>query len=342
MASIDVEKFLEPISDEAPCGEDLEYDAAFGELERSAHGKPEQRMGDEVIAAEPPNWSEVFSQAQELLGRSRDLRIVVHLTHAGLHTEGFPALADGLRLIHGLVENYWDSVFPMLDVEDNNDPSIRVNSLLALQDIKDPQGFIRSLMRTPLVDSKKAGKFSLRDIRIANGELHAGPDEETPDGGLIDAAFLDCDLDALQATSEAANTAATELAALDTYLREQVGVQLAPDFTALKDEVSATQKVLAAHLAERGVATDAGEAAAGEAPRPAEGGLGQIASREDAIRVIDRLSEYFRRNEPSSPVPLLLKRAKRLVAKDFMEILEDLAPEGLAQAKLLSGKEPEE
>jgi type VI secretion system protein ImpA len=36
-------------------------------------------------------------------------------------------------------------------------------------------------------------------------------------------------------------------------------------------------------------------------------------------------------------VPLLLRRAKGLVAKDFMEILNDLTPDGVSQAKLIGG-----
>ena len=45
----------------------------------------------------------------------------------------------------------------------------------------------------------------------------------------------------------------------------------------------------------------------------------------------------FGSNEPSSPVPLFLERAKRLVAKDFLEILADVAPEAITQAKLAGG-----
>jgi type VI secretion system protein ImpA len=36
-------------------------------------------------------------------------------------------------------------------------------------------------------------------------------------------------------------------------------------------------------------------------------------------------------------VPLFLERAKRLVSKTFMEVLEDIAPEGVSQAKLIGG-----
>ena len=65
--------------------------------------------------------------------------------------------------------------------------------------------------------------------------------------------------------------------------------------------------------------------------------VGEIASREDAIRMLDKICEYFDRHEPSSPVPFLLKRAKTLVVKDFMAILLDLAPGGAEQANLIFG-----
>ena len=55
------------------------------------------------------------------------------------------------------------------------------------------------------------------------------------------------------------------------------------------------------------------------------------------IRALERISDYFRQHEPSSPVPLLLDRAKRLVAKDFVEILRDLTPTGVAEALLIGG-----
>ena len=45
MSLIDVNSLLEEISAELPCGEDLEYDTEFGEMERTAQGKPEQQIG---------------------------------------------------------------------------------------------------------------------------------------------------------------------------------------------------------------------------------------------------------------------------------------------------------
>jgi len=63
-----------------------------------------------------------------------------------------------------------------------------------------------------------------------------------------------------------------------------------------------------------------------------------INGRKDVIRAIDRICEYYATHEPSSPVPLLLRRAQRLVAKSFYEILEDMIPDSIAQAKIISGK----
>jgi len=60
-------------------------------------------------------------------------------------------------------------------------------------------------------------------------------------------------------------------------------------------------------------------------------------SRDEIARMLDKACEYFHRYEPSSPVPLLLERAKRLMSKDFVEILRDLAPDGIAQFEVVSG-----
>src|ERR1700730_9432422 len=60
-------------------------------------------------------------------------------------------------------------------------------------------------------------------------------------------------------------------------------------------------------------------------------------SRQDAIRALDAVADFFRRTEPSSPIPLFLARAKRLVSKDFLEVLADVAPEAVAQARAAGG-----
>jgi type VI secretion system protein ImpA len=56
------------------------------------------------------------------------------------------------------------------------------------------------------------------------------------------------------------------------------------------------------------------------------------------MRMLDKICEYYERAEPSSPVPLLLQRAKKLVPMTFMEIVQDLIPDGSSQAQLYRGR----
>jgi type VI secretion system protein ImpA len=63
----------------------------------------------------------------------------------------------------------------------------------------------------------------------------------------------------------------------------------------------------------------------------------QVATRADVVATLDRVCDYYARHEPSSPVPLLLKRARGLVDKSFVDLLGELAPEGLAQLTQVIG-----
>jgi type VI secretion system protein ImpA len=66
---------------------------------------------------------------------------------------------------------------------------------------------------------------------------------------------------------------------------------------------------------------------------------GPIQSREDVIRSLDQVCDWYARNEPSSPVPLLLRRAKRLVNKSFLEAVQDLSPSGVTEVQTIAGAE---
>ncbi len=336
MSSIDLEALLAPISEESPSGADLEYDPAFGELERTAQGKPEQVMGDDVIEAEDPDWRAVRDQAAALLAQTKDLRVAVHLAQSAMKLEELNGLADGLELIRGLVENFWDDLHPQLDAEDNNDPMMRVNSLLGLSD---RNGFLARLLGIPLVKSRAAGIFSLRDVKIAKGELSptAGAESAPADQSLIDAAFMDADLDEIQGSADAVERAIAALTAVEVFFVEKVGAVDSPDFGELPADLKAMKAVYDDALVRRGVGV-AEAATAEEGGQPGAAPIsGEISNRADAIRMLDKICDFFEKTEPSSPVPMLLRRAKRLVSKDFLEILRELTPDAVAQAKAIGG-----
>lgn len=332
MSAIDVEKLLQPVTDDAPCGEDLEYDPAFQELERSASIDASASMIEGDDPPEPPNWKEVAKQAETVLGQTKDLRAAMYLTAARLNTDGVIGLGDGISLISGLLSTYWDDVHPKLDEEDDNDPTMRINTLHGLSD---KESIVGQLLEVPLVRAKRAGNYSLRQIRIANGELTAPGGEEAPDRGIVDAAFQECELDALRASAESVTKAIEDLGAMEAYLTEKVGAtNNTLSVKPLVDELKSVSRIYGDQLKARGVDVD--PAGDDEEEGGVKGAGGDIRSREDAIRMLEKISEYFRRNEPSSPVPLLLQRAKGLISKDFMEILKDLTPDAVSQAEVFS------
>ena len=340
MSLIDVNSLLEEISAELPCGEDLEYDPEFGEMERAAQGKPEQQIGSTLIPAQEADWPTVKNRAIALFGRTKDLRAAVYLTRSLLHTDGLIGLRDGLTLTQGLLERYWEMVHPQLDPADNNDPTLRINTLTSLFD---PGTVLHSIREAILVNSTALGRFSLRDILITSGKLSlpAGSDEQAIELSTINAAFMDAQLDDLQNTANIIRQSIECVAAIESQLMDKVGSMQMADFSTLLNLLKEAQHIMSEHLTQRGVSeAEVSSEAVNEVSASqvsAQPMTGVINSQEDVIRVLDMACEYFKRHEPSSPVPLLLQRAKRLVAKDFMEILRDLTPAGVTQAEEISG-----
>ena len=338
-----MDALLAEISPDQSCGEDLEYDQAFGDLERAAQGKAEQSMGDTVIPGEEPDWSEVSAQATALLSRSKDLRIALYLTRAQLNTRGLAGLADGLGLMRGLLERYWDEVYPQLDPDDDDDPTLRINTITGLCS---PEALLRPLRDAPLITSRAFGTVTYRDVAVASGELSPGNGAEAPDPAAIDAAFQDCDPEDLGAAAAASSLAREHATAIDELLTDKVGSTAAPDLDPLQSQLRSIDRVLGQKLAQRGGGDGGAPAEEGEMPQGESGpsvqggasaGTGPVASRDDVVRALDRICDYYARQEPSSPIPLLLRRARRLVNKDFIEIMRDIAPDGLSQAEQVTG-----
>jgi type VI secretion system protein ImpA len=347
---IEIESMLRDIAPDAPCGEDLEYDPDYGALERATQGKPEQQFGDTVVPAEEPDWLDVQRKALALLDRTKDLRVVIPLIWALARTQGWTGFRDGLALLRGLLESYWDTIHPQLDPEDDNDPTLRVNTIAALID---PDRMLGGLRNAPLAQSRAFGRFCLRDVQVASGELPPTGDGEPPESQAIEAAFMEVDVEDLQGTANAVSQSIELLAGIESLLLERVGPTQAPDLEPLNTVLKAAQKVLADPISKRVGAPAAGNAFEQDDAVVTEGqtagsgavvpaAVGAIRTREDVIRVLDSICDYYGRYEPSSPVPILLRRARRLVAKDFMEILRDLAPDGVSQLEMIRGPNADE
>ncbi len=357
MRVIDVEELLQDVSTELRCGENLEYGDAFSALELAAQGKPERQKGDKTLPAEEPNWKAVKTKALALFPRTKDLRVAMYLLRACIIEDGFIGLQQGLVVLRGLLERHWQDVHPQLDPSDCYDPTMRVNIIASL---RDERTLLHHVRVAPLARSRVFGQVSLRDVLLARGELSVleKPDEHKRDKTAMEAAFKDTDVNQLHETATAITDAITSVTEIEACLTEHVGAKQSVDLSALPQLLLDAQRVISEHLphgekptmtkptkegapvpSETGADRPAGET--GEAGHAVLQSLsehiGPINSREDAVRVLELVCEYFRKHEPSSPVPLLLQRAKRLVSKDFMEILRDLTPSGLEEAKQIGG-----
>ena len=339
----DVNDLLQEVEADAPCGPNLEYDPVFVALELAVLGKPEVQYGDTITPAVPPEWKVVRKMAAELLARSRDLRLAVYLLRAELALVGIEGMAEGLHLIERLLDERWDSVHPELDADDDNDPMLRINSLTVLTDAGT---VLKDLKEAPLVVLPGLGPLTLRMLEVASGELPPPKGTEKIAVESIDKALADVGDDALAAAVERLTRALDSVVNIETLLVRQVGSSQALNLDALTKPLKRGRDFLAQRAGARAPdAAEVGDETASEgggaAPGAARGApiSGAIANRGDVVRMLDKLLEYYHQHEPSSPLPLLLERAKRLVPKNFMEIMADLAPDGMPQLKMIKGPE---
>ena len=338
---MDVPLLLTAVSATSPCGEDMEYDAQFLQLERDAKGQPERSMGDSILPAEPPEWRSIQQQSLDLLQRSKDLRITHFLLQSTLALQGVAGLAEVLTLINALLRQYWADLHPRLDADDDNDPTVRINALTGLT----CETNIRLLRESILTRSRTFGPVSLRAALNASG-LQSFADEQLGNQQL-NAAFLDSDPEQLQATRDALSAARAACEAIEQQVNDQVGSAQGVDLSALKQPLKQALQLLNQAVPGTDSSSDpeavsednapSVDAAAPAAPRP----TGDIATRDAVLRSLDKILAYYTRHEPSSPLPVLLNRAKNLVHADFAAIVRNLIPDGMSQFENLRGPDSE-
>jgi type VI secretion system protein ImpA len=339
--------WLVGVSEDDVCGPDLEYDNDFLALTQAAAGKPETQFA----AAEPPDWRGVFSQAEALNSRSRDLRIANLWLRARLRLEGFVTLAPGLRLFEQLLTRWWDELHPR---PEDGDAFARVNVLNELASLDTTLGDVRASL---VLNDRSIGQISVRDIEIAMGDLTARDDESVPSRGQIESMLADAVADNPQVNTQATDALAA-LDALVECLSTRLGYGELPDFAALRTmldsvatlsprpvSINADSDDLAGMLGDLGIGDSS---SADDSPAPARrgrggggGGLGAIESRADAVRAIDLVCAYLEKNEPTNPAADLLRRAQRLIDRNFLQLVREFAPEAVGEVARMLGVDPD-
>lgn len=342
-----------PISPPAPAGINLEYDSRFQELLRISQGTREQQYGKTIIAAKPPDWNLMRQLCNDLVQETRDLRLGVLLVETSTHFDGLEGCAQAMDMLRAWVCDLWADVHPQLDAEDQFDPFERINSLARLSD---DANLPRQILGIPLADVGPHHCVTLADIdtvRNVSAVLQGGAPRMS--AAEIEAAFLTVELSELRRSYDCVQSIQHSLNGIIQFLDRQssVGVWNA---NSLRRRLKDAHEVLKHHLRNRLSAADSVMAEitfktptkestadpvswVGTTSYSEEAcGIGSaIQSRQQAADSMEEIIEFFERHEPSSPVPLLLKRAKRLINQGFVDILRDVAPNGLSQVQSLTG-----
>ena len=356
---IDIDALSRPIDDNEPAGPDLEY-SNVAELDRFAAGTPGtiDPSTQELVGAEEPNWRKVTDMATELLGKTKDLRVAAWLTRAELANRGLPGLADGLKLIATLVETFWETLYPMLDRDEGDDPIERMNVLANLS--PDPataygsaatEALLRTLRGTVIVESREVGRFTVRDLDYVLGRMQPPEGTTAPAAGLLAAAWKTGDPAANQQKRDGIAIGLASVQAIIKLFGDHSGqrpnldllqqiFRRVGEFYNAQDAEAAAEAAVASGEGEEGADEVGGGSAAGGKPPRTSG----LASRADAVRILQQVATFLRKSEPSSPAPMFVDRAIKLLQMDFNAIVKELMPDSRDRIEMLGGislEEPE-
>ena len=332
---MNLETLLNPISPDFPSGPDLEYDPDFMALEQASQGKPERQTGEIIVAAEEPNWGDMKQRAGALFSRTKDLRVAMLFTRALTICDGLVGLAAGLKLLHGLLANYWESVLPGLDPDPAEGPVTRLNVLASLGN---PDTLLRDVRGVNFVSTGSHARLSVRDVLIVMSKFPAAGSEGVPTQAETEEILR---LPENVASVQAMHDALTALNGMHTFLGEKVGYDHVPDMQPLREILKTVVQLCKSNVNLLKTPVDgAAVSPDGETQGVAQPISGEIQSREDAIRMLEKICEFIEKTEPANPAPLFIRRGQRLMTKNFVEIIQDLAPDSLSQIKHITGLEP--
>ncbi|MDR3509164.1 MAG: type VI secretion system protein TssA [Caulobacteraceae bacterium] len=329
------EDLLAPVSEDSPAGDDLAYDAQRQELEQAFEASFSIAMtgdgggGDDTAG---PDWRKVIRNIEKQFARTKDIWLAVYLCRAGARSGQIDVVETGAQVLAGLFERYWDEVHPRLDELGVPGRATPVASLAR------PAEFLRPLNRAPLIVHPRLGAFSGEDLERFRQEGDAA------DGyGLFQAALSEIDPAEVHATAARLKTIETALREADAIFTAKAAPEQTPNLAPAFEALDKLQRGIAYFVGETAAPAEEAPAAeeaseATEAPltRAARGGApSRPESREDVVKAIDLICDYYRRCEPSSPVPLLLMRARNWVTLDFLGVLNEIAPGSLGEARQL-------
>jgi type VI secretion system protein ImpA len=329
-----LDSLSQPISADEPSGPDLAYDADFIALEALAKPKAEQQFGDSIMAAEEPNWGQVAEKSEALLLRSKDFRVSSYLVRALTQKDGIKGFVQGTKVLLALTDNFWDTLHPSLDADDDNDPTMRVNALAPLWDY---DMLLKDLHEARLGVGSGAGAIKVKDV-----EAHFSKSYMSTDGPSFSIDQIQATLTELQESDPSAFEAMQEsldlTKQLQSSINDKVGAQSSIDLAQLQAIAFALHQAVQAIKGVETSGNDQTESGGTASAAGGTGGGGALKSRDDAVRLLSQVITFLEKTEPGNPAPLLIKRAQRLIGMNFIDIINDLAPDALNTVQNIAGR----
>lgn len=332
------EKFTEEVSIDLPCGPFIDDDDGLEDDFVMLESIARINQGSLILdgSDEGVDWRDMLSRCEALMKQTKDVRVYIFLAQAALHLKRLPGLAGAFQLIRTSMSEYWTEMHPILDDAKDETPW-RIMTLNELSG----DSLISLLTATPIVESKQAGNFTLRDIKLAKGEIQLveNSEEVIPEMGLIEAAFQESGQEALAASLNLVNQIQDDI----TQLQDQLSASECSHARYGWDKLITNLKYIAGVYSQyvtvsvEEVVEEEGESEPGASDMEVMVKSSGINNRTDVLEALGKICEYYAKYEPSSPVPILVERTKKLVTMDFMSIMKELSPEGVKQVELIAG-----
>lgn len=356
----DLARFLQPIEGDDPAGVDLRQDfAPSSTYYRLRDARAEARAAERAMDANPdettvpPQWRSIEDLAAKAIeSQSKDLEIAAWYTEALLRHHGFAGLAAGVKLMHGLVEGFWEGLHPRPDEDgiattvaavaglngDGGDGTL-AQPIRKVPLFADVQGNPIALWQIEQADALQSLDPERREARIAAGALALDTIEKSAAiqprehwARLLPP--LREALAAWQALGEALDARAGRDAPPTSAVRGLLETVLAAVLRFAGANAPGEGEQEAAAEAGEGAGAEAGESAAPRARGPAR--PGEIATRDDALRLLDEVARWFRKVEPHSPLSYTLEEAVRRGRMTLPELLQETLQDETARTAFLT------
>lgn len=334
--------WLTPVTPDAPCGADLEYDPEFVVLTASLLARMDAQYGDFVGVPEPVNWTDIDRDCRSLMLRSKDMRLAVIHARCRTRLAGAAGLADGLALLAVWLDAFAGVLHPQPEVDDDPDAALQIRTN-ALQALTDADGLLLDVREIVLARAS-ATHLRVRDVERAFAFPRLA-DALAPESVIRQIADLRRRQPLLLTGFDAALATVQRI---DDWCRRHLGA-FAPDLSAL-----AALLALIANTGERSDAPSAPEPQEeSAAPLPvtntepvaedcqpcSEPGVSErvavplkpVPDRHAALASVREARVWFEQHEPSSPIPLLLRRAELFCGKPYPETVKAIPPELIEQ-----------